>query len=464
MDHKEHPNLLFVFADQLRYQSCGYAGAETAHTPNIDAFSRESLSFPQAVSVFPVCAPYRNSLFTGRYPSSTGMFDNGYRCMHDPSALGYLLSQAGYRTGYIGKWHLMNGGSDAFIPPGETRLGFDQLWQAYNWNHDYNNGFYYQDTPERIPLSGYQPFAQTELVESFLRGNAQDPFALIVSYEVPHPPNSYAQCPKDRDYGIRERPIAIPHNREPELFRGSHKKDDDWFEKEWYSAMEERVHSYRIQTAAFDDAAGRILRVLEETGKAENTVVVVTADHGEMLYSHNRMQKRIFYEESLRVPFLVRWPGVIRGNRSSDACMNTPDIMPTLLDLMRIPIPSGVEGKSRVPDISAPPSDDYAFLQGMSESSFFADEEWRGVRSAGYHYVRTRKPQQEFFFDLDIDPLQTYNHASRPECQDALAMMRAKLDNELVEHGDEFRSTSWYRENWIKDMCVTQSAKRSRST
>ena len=135
--------------------------------------------------------------------------------------------------------------------------------------------------------------------------------------------------------------------------------------------------------------------------------------------------------------------------------------MPTLLDLMCITVPSSVEGRSRLPDISTPTSGDFAFLQGMSESSFFADEEWRGIRNAHYHYVRTRKPRQEFLFDLDVDPLQTHNHAKRPECQEMLGMMRAKLDEKLMEHQDEFRSTSWYRENWVEDMCVVRSATRS---
>jgi arylsulfatase A-like enzyme len=141
--NRERPvNLIYVFADQLRRFSCGYAGDEFAHTPNIDRLARESLDVRNAASSTPVCAPYRATLMTGKYQSSTGMVINELRLSPEHECLGHVLSKGGYDTAYIGKWHLwanqlghhdetING----FVPPGPYRLGFDQYWAAYNFNH-----------------------------------------------------------------------------------------------------------------------------------------------------------------------------------------------------------------------------------------------------------------------------------------------------------------------------------------
>ena len=127
----DRPNLVFVFADQLRYQSCGFAGDARAHTPHLDRLAAQSTSFENTVSVYPMCGPYRSCLFTGKYPSSTGMVINELRCMPDPDAIGHVLHKHGYRTGYIGKWHLYgrdHSPEEQFCPPGPYRQGFDGYW------------------------------------------------------------------------------------------------------------------------------------------------------------------------------------------------------------------------------------------------------------------------------------------------------------------------------------------------
>ena len=462
MSTNPHPNLVFLFADQLRYQSLGYAGDRYAYTPEMDRLAERSVNFRQAVSVFPVCGPFRNSLFTGCYPSTTGMFDNGLRCMTETDAFGHVLERNGYRTGYIGKWHLYEGGRDAFVPPGPARLGFDQLWQSYNWNHDYYNGFYYEDTPVPIQMEGYQTSVQTDMAEKFLTKGDSDPFALFVSYEVPHPPNDVSQNPDGEYYQLSSKPPAMPANAEVDLFRGPHKQSDEWFASEWFSDQDEQVRSYYLQTAAFDEAVGRICRTLEKTGQMENIILVVTSDHGEMLFSHRRRHKRIFYEESVRVPFLLSFPGRYQGT-TTDACLNTPDIMPTLLELMDLPIPDQIEGRSLVSDIEQPRLDDCAFLQGMSESSFFASEEWRGIRDGRYHYVLTREPREEFLFDLEHDPGQVRNFAGDPDKKELLTDMRARLEESLRKRSDTFESTGWYREHWTQDAKIVESATRQKA-
>src|SRR3954454_1092165 len=161
-------NLVYVFADQLRYQSCGFAGDEYARTPNIDRLAGESCNFHQAISSTPVCAPYRASLFTGKYQSSTGMVINELRLSPEHECLGHVLTRNHYRTAYIGKWHLWANElgnheltRNAFVPPGPYRLGFHGLWQAYNFNHEYYNSPYFENDTKRHVRKEYEPDGQT---------------------------------------------------------------------------------------------------------------------------------------------------------------------------------------------------------------------------------------------------------------------------------------------------------------
>ncbi|MCP4641479.1 MAG: sulfatase-like hydrolase/transferase, partial [bacterium] len=151
-DQPAHPNLVFVFADQLGRNHCGYAGADKARMPRIDQFAREGVDFSNAVSTMPVCAAFRASLFTGKYPTSTGMVINELRMNTNHECIGHVLTRAGYRTGYIGKWHLYANElgrhfdpKNSFVPPGPDRLGFDGYWAAYNFHHLYYNTYYHTD-------------------------------------------------------------------------------------------------------------------------------------------------------------------------------------------------------------------------------------------------------------------------------------------------------------------------------
>ena len=158
------PNLIFVLADQLRYQSCGFAGDREARTPNIDTLASQGVVFRNAVSGHPVCAAYRASLFTGKYTTSTGMVINELRMNPNHECLGHVLTRHGYETAYIGKWHLWanelgnhEDPRNSFVPPGPCRLGFDGFWAAYNFHHDYYRGYYHTDSPEKILVKGYEP-------------------------------------------------------------------------------------------------------------------------------------------------------------------------------------------------------------------------------------------------------------------------------------------------------------------
>jgi len=193
----ERPNLVYIFADQLRYFSCGYAGDEYARTPNIDRLASQGCNFHEAISSTPVCAPYRASLLTGKYQSSTGMVINELRLSPEHEGFGHVLSRNNYRTAYIGKWHLWANElghheltRNAFVPPGPYRLGFDGLWQAYNFNHEYYDSPYFENDTTRHIRREYEPDGQTDAAIQFLEqaGKGDQPFALFVSWGPPHDP------------------------------------------------------------------------------------------------------------------------------------------------------------------------------------------------------------------------------------------------------------------------------------
>ncbi|MBI1895770.1 MAG: sulfatase [Acidobacteria bacterium] len=462
------PNLVYVFADQLRYQSCGYAGDEHARTPNIDRLAAEAFNFRNAISSTPVCAPYRASLMTGKYQSSTGMVINELRLSPGHECFGRVLTRSGYHTAYIGKWHLwanqlghhdetMNG----FVPPGPYRLGFDDFWAAYNFNHNYHNAPYFRNRPEREIHKTYEPDSQTEMAVQFIREAAARPrpFALFLSWGPPHDPWSDNNVPPE--YAEKFRDTRIP-------LRPNYSGTPDPYADTWatpppdYGQLVHRFQrAYYAQAANLDWNLGRIVNALERAGVAGETVLVFTSDHGEMFGSHGRRAKYIFYEEAARVPFLVRWPGSIRGGQASGACLGTPDIMPTLLSLLRLPVPKTVEGHdlsglllgtSRSEPVAAR-------MQGMGTTAAWRDgTEWRGLRDHRYTYAIYRRDRRELLFDNVADPYQKKNLAEDRGHTAKLRHYRDGLTLWMKDHNDRFESCTWYRDHWTADRNIVLTA------
>jgi arylsulfatase A-like enzyme len=466
------PNLVFVLADQLRYQSCGFAGDAKARTPNLDTLAGQGVVFRNAVSGHPVCAPYRASLFTGKYTTSTGMVINELRMNPNHECLGHVLTRGGYETAYIGKWHLWanelgnhHDPKNSFTPPGPHRLGFDGFWAAYNFHHEYYKGYYHTDRPEKVPVDGYEPDVQTEMAIGLISRYARQdkPFALFLSVGTPHdpwnpenvPPEYYAMFADEENAPPR---FALPPN---------HKPENDPYSDAWgrFKTPREResllrmMRGYYAMTANLDWNLGRLLKAIDEAGVRDNTVVVFTSDHGEMMGAHGRRAKNIFYEEAVRVPFVVRWPGKTPAGSSSDACLNTPDIMPTLLGMAGLPIPAKVEGA----DLShcafgrPGPEPEAALMQNTGACAAWEDGyEWRALRDKQYTYAIYRKDRKELLFDNLADPWQLRNLAEEPDQQQRMKRFRALLKKRMDEIEDTFEACTWYRDHWTKDRIITR--------
>ena len=465
----KRPNLIYVFADQLRSSACGYAGDAYARTPNMDRMAAEGCNFTQAISSTPVCAPYRSSLMTGKYQSSTGMVINELRLSPEHQCFGHALTKAGYQTAYIGKWHMWANQlghhdliKNGFTPPGAYRLGFNGYWAAYNFNHLYEHSPYFLNDAVPHIRTQYEPDGQTDMAIQYLKttGHNSDPFALFLSWGPPHDPwgannveFEYAELYRNVDL-----PLAPNYSTTPDPYTDNNQKLPPNFDQVIHSWMK----GYYAQVANLDWNLGRLMKAVNDAGIADNTIFVFTSDHGEMFGSHGRRAKLIFYEEAARVPFLVRWPKRIPAKTVSDALLGTPDIMPTILSMLNIPCPSTVEGKDLSSHALGGGGDDHeaAHMQGMGATAGWTDgSEWRALRDHEYTYAIYHRDGKELLFNHRKDPYQMIDLAGERSYAATLKRCRTMSETWRKEQNDTFEACSWYESRWTVDRNITNTAK-----
>lgn len=433
------PNIVFVFADQLRASATGYAGDPNARTPNLDTLAKESLRFRNAVSVLPVCTPYRAALLTGRFPTTTGMFLNDAYLPASELTIAEVLKPAGYDTGYIGKWHLDGHGRQSYVPP-ERRQGFD-YWKAAECDHTYNHSHYYTgDSPEKHYWEGYDAFAETKDAQQYLRDHARTgrPFCLFLSFGIPH----------------------FPHATAPEQFKAMLPPDAIKLEPnvpigQQTDKVRREAQGYYAHIMALDQCLGALAATIAEAGLKENTIVVFTSDHGEMMGSQgiNPSTKQVAFGESAHVPFLLRYPNAHgAGGRDVLTPLTTPDIMPTLLGLAGIPIPATVEGRDLSPLVVGQekelPQHDALY---MGVAPFAAGQgvntPYRAIRTNRYTFVRKLEGPWMLFDDRD-DPYQMKNLVNEPGQAALVKEMDHRLQAALQGAHDDFRPPAHYVEKF----------------
>ena len=428
------PNVVFVFADQWRAQATGYAGNGQVATPRIDRLARESVNFTHAVSGWPVCSPWRGSLLTGQHPLTHGIFVNDVPLAESGTRLGEAFAQAGYDTAWIGKWHIDGHGRSVYIPP-ERRHGFD-YWKTLECTHDYNNSPYYSgDSEEKLYWEGYDAIAQTRDAQHYLRErDGSVPFLLVLSWGPPH--NPYETAPGEYRLRYRAEDIVLRPNVPPDCAAEA---------RAWLAG-------YYAHCTALDDCVGALLDTLEETGLAQNTIFVFTSDHGDMLGSQGTERKQKPWEESIRVPFLLRCTGV--AARATDALINSPDLMPTLLGLCDIPVPASVEGldfSSHIRKGAPDPADGAALLACYHPFGEWSRQsggrEFRGLRTRRHTYTRTLDGPWQLF-DNQEDPWQQRNLVDDPASRAIRDQLDERLDAMLEQRGDKFLHGDEYIRQW----------------
>jgi arylsulfatase A-like enzyme len=434
---RQRPNVIFVFGDQWRQQATGYAGNPNVNTPNLDALAKESINFTHALSGCPVCSPYRASLLTGQRPLTHGVFVNDVYLQPNGTSIAEAFSSAGYDTAYIGKWHVDGHGRSNYIPP-ERRQGFD-YWKVLECTHNYNKSPYYAgDSNEALQWEGYDAIAQTRNAEAYIRDHDKEkPFLLMLSWGAPH----------------------APYDTAPEEFRKLY--DADAIElrpnvpDDCVAQSQEWLAGYYAHCSALDACMGDLLSTLEVCGLSENTILVFTSDHGDMLGSQGHTKKQRPWDESIRVPFLLRYPGLAEWQpRETDALIDAPDIMPTLLGLCQITAPDCVEGIDFSNHVAGgdDPSDGAALLMcphpfGQWTCAHHQGKEYRGLRTTRYTYVRDLKGPW-LLYDNDRDPFQTQNLVHDAEYSAAQDELDAVLHRKLTEQKDAFLPGMDYIDKW----------------
>lgn len=463
---KEQPNLIYVFADQLRYSSVGYNGDALARTPNIDGLARASTVMDNCCSGHPVCAPYRASLFTGKYTTSTGMVINEIRINPNHRTFANVLTENGYDVSYIGKWHMYAAQlghhfdpKNSYIPQGPDRLGFDGYFAAYNFHHRYFSpkAYYHLNSPEKIYYSGYEPDEQTDMAINKIREHrdSKKPFALFLSIGTPHDPWNKDNVPEKYYNMFRDTEFPVPPN---------YKKKNDPHADGWAKFMPgKRRHIndwkrvYYAMTANLDENVGRIIRAVDEMGLSDNTVFVFTSDHGEMFGAQGRHAKNIFYEEACRVPFLIKWGNKLKKG-ICDTCFNTVDIMPTLLGMMNLPVPDSVQGTDISGDIlNGTETDNPCLMMGTGPTAMYGDgKEWRAIRTKRCTYAVYKADGQELLFDNLNDPYQLNNLADNEQFAGIKDELKRTMYAKMAQIGDNFEKNSYYKKNWVKDRIILE--------
>lgn len=464
------PNLLFIFADQWRRQSVGFMNEDQVLTPNMDKFAKESMAFDNAISTFPLCSPHRGSLLTGRYPLSIGMFTNCKPGVDvalgiDEICISDVLKKEGYDTGYIGKWHLDESernycenpesgakGWDAYTPPGPKRHGFD-FWYSYGADNNHMSPHYWKDSNKAIKINQWSPEHETDIAIEYIKAhgrnqgancNQSNPFALFISWNPPHSPydkvpEKYKKIYEDMDIQLRPNVNA---KEVKGLFSHTGEKIGEGIE-----ALTKFTKNYFAAVTGLDENFGRLLKTLNEQGIEDDTIVVLSSDHGDMMGSHGLMAKHAWYEESIGIPFVIRWPNNIMPGREK-TLLSSVDVMPTLLKLMNIPIPSSVEGTDISPAILGEKMQPItsAFICACPGRDVFLKElnpkgidpktlGWRGVKTCRYTYVVYKgylpgEKTQRLLYDNEKDPYQL-----NPLCLEDVSenITAQQLEQELKE-------------------------------
>jgi arylsulfatase A-like enzyme len=438
------PNLLFILADQWRGSALGFLGREPVLTPCLDKLSREGLVLTRCVSSYPVCSPYRGMLMTGQFPHQNRVLGN---CNTSGAKHGYELSAAarcwsdvlkdrGYSLGYIGKWHLDSPHEpyvdtanntakfawNEWTPPAR-RHGFD-FWYAYGTFDLHLHPEYWTTDARRerrTKVDQWGPEHEANLAIRYLRNeggefrNAEKPFALVLSMNPPHMP--YNQVPKK---------YVERYTGKAALDLLSRSNLDLCYGPSGRRLAENQIKNYFACITGVDEQIGRVLEALRGAGLEDNTILVFTSDHGNCLGAHNEIAKNVPWDESLLVPFLIRWPGHIQPRRD-DLLLTPPDIYPTLLDLMGFgaDIPSSVQGTSYASTFrdgtgKRPNSAWYIFVP-YGQPALGR----RGVRTQTHTLVAVRDgkaPERWELYDNAADPCQATNvAAAQPDLVHKLA-------------------------------------------
>jgi arylsulfatase A-like enzyme len=466
----ERPNILFIFADDHATAAVSAYGSKLLDTPNLDRIAREGMRFDRCYATNSICAPSRAVVLTGLHSHRNGVMTNREPFDGSQTTFPKLLQNAGYHTALIGKWHLKS-----------DPTGFD------HWQILIDQGPYYNPRLKtaggEARHEGYTTDVLTDLALDWLtkQRDAGKPFLLMLQHKAPHrewqPPARHAHRFDDRtipepptlfdDYstrasGARSQEMSIAEH----LTRLDLKLEPPngltpaqlaaW--RTDYAARQAEaptrniagregtrwryqcyMRDYLGTILAVDESVGRVLRMLDESGLAANTLVVYSSDQGFFLGEHGWYDKRWFYEESARMPLLVRWPERVKAGSTSDRLVQNLDFAPTFLEIAGVSSPSSMQGRSLVPLLrGAPPSDwrESIYYHYYEFPATHSVPRHLGMRTDRYKLIHYYQADEWELFDLSKDLAELRNVAHDPAYRDERSKLARELTRLRQHYGD----------------------------
>ncbi|HEX7378314.1 MAG TPA: sulfatase [Pirellulales bacterium] len=436
----QRPNIVFIFSDDHAYQSISAYGHKLNHTPNIDRIAQGGMRFDRCLVTNSICGPSRAVILTGKYSHLNGFYNNTNN-VFDGSQTTFpkLLRQAGYQTAIVGKWHLVS-----------DPTGFD-YWEILPGQGQYYNPPMIRNG-RRVKHTGYVTDIITDRSLEWLKGRDKDkPFLLMCQHKAPHrewePNTKYLKDEYDREYpepetlfddysgrGLAEKTqdmtiaktitqrdtkLETPKTLTPEQRQAW----DAYYEPRNRAFMEAKLegrdlvrwkyqrymHDYLACIASVDESVGRLLDYLKEAGLEENTIVVYSSDQGFYLGEHGWFDKRWIFEESLRTPLLVRWPGVTKPGSVNDDLVSNLDFAETFLEAAGVPAPAEMQGSSLAKVLAGQTPDDWR------KSLYYQYYEYPGPHSVRRHYgVVTDRYKLVYFYEPDVNYWELFDRQADP--------------------------------------------------
>jgi N-acetylglucosamine-6-sulfatase len=422
----QKPNIIFILVDDLRWDALGATGHPFVKTPNIDRLAREGMIFRNASVTTPLCSPSRSSFLTGQYVHKTGVTGNGNNLERAMQLQTFprLLQQAGYTTGYFGKWHMGN--------HDQPKPGFDR-WVSFRGQGRY------LDVPlnvdgQAVDNKGYTTDVLSDYTVEFIRRKHDKPFLAYLSHKAVHGP---FDDPPGRESLYADQPIKRSPNAQdtlegkPALLRAI---DNQPAVRPGGGSGDKLIRTQMRMLTVIDEGVGRILKALEGTGQLDNTIIIFTSDNGYFWGEHGLGDKRFAYEESIRIPLLVRYPRLIKAGSERRQMVLNIDIAPTLLELGGAKVPSDVHGRSLVPLFKA----DSKRWRPSFLAEYFAEQQfprcptWQAVRTERWKYIRyTELEGMDELYDLQSDPYEMKNLINDRRARATLDQMKKLLSDEV---------------------------------
>jgi N-acetylglucosamine-6-sulfatase len=443
------PNIVFILVDDLRWDELGIAGHPYIRTPNIDRIGKEGALFRNAFMTTPLCSPSRASFLTGQYAHTHGITDNVDRsaASHRLVTFPRLLQQSGYETAFIGKWHMGNDDT--------RRPGFDR-WVSFKGQGTYLDPDINEDG-QAVKPTGYITDILTGYAVEFIKRRHAKPFLVYLAHKAIHPEVTQNN---DGSVNLADSERFIPAARHQQLYAGKPIPHRPNYQRapQGKPALLRQIGNLSPLGAAtgtrdaailerqrtlmaIEDGVGEILKALQATGQLDNTLIVFTSDNGYFYGEHGlSVERRLAYEESIRMPLLVRYPQAIKAGTVRNEFALNLDLAPTLLELAGVAVPNTMQGRSLVP-----------LLKGQKTAwrnsfliEYYSDKVFPRIAQMGYQAVRNERWKyihylelsgMDELYDLKADPYEMKNLINQPGAQKPLGQMTRGLEQLLKETG-----------------------------